>query len=187
MRKTTVISLAGAAFGLMLSSCALPPTLTPDVAVLKIAPTQCGAANNPKRIKEFVDSEMGKEIHRIRDAELIVLGTVSRVAPELHEQGVRTVVTVSVERCIKGPCADTTSFYVPGADLGDRSLDPHPALTFRPGDRAVLLLGGLNDRSTGEDLPEVRPPLRYTVDHEGQVVRKRIPVEQFIAELTEIL
>lgn len=175
------------ALALVVSGCAQPPSLTPDVTVLRIAPTQCGAKKSTKRVQEYIDSEVQKEIDRIRDADVIVLGTVTQVAPELHEQGIRTVITMSIERCIKGPCGDSTRFYVRGARFGDHTHKLHPALTFRPGDRGVVLLGGSDDRSTGNDLPEVRPELRYTVDHDGLVVRKRIPIEQFIAELGEIL
>ena len=186
MRSVIEIFLVCGAMVLMASGCAQPPTLTPDVAVVRIAPTQCGAEESPKRINEFIESEVRKETRRIRGSDLIVLGTVSRVAPELHDEGIRTVVTMSVEQCVKGSCADSTRFFVPGAHFGDRTHKLHPALTFRPGDRAVVLLRRA-DAGAEDDMPQLHPEQRYTLDHDGLVVRKGIPVEQFIVELGRIV
>jgi hypothetical protein len=185
VRSVTVILFMAGALALMVSGCGQPPTLTPDAAVVRTAPTQCGAENSPKRIQEFIEAQVRKETRLIRMSDLIVLGTVSRVAPQLHDEGIRTVVTMSVERCVKGSCADSTRFFVPGAHFGDRTHKLHPALTFRPGDRAVVLLGRA-DRSAGDDLPELHPEQRYTLDHDGLVVRKGIPIDQFIVELERI-
>jgi hypothetical protein len=179
--------LATAILVLLAFGCVEPPSLTPDVAVLRIAPTQCGAEQSPKRIKDYIDSEVEKEIRRIRDADLIVLGTVARATPELHEQGIRTVITMSVERCLRGSCDDSTRFYVSGGRFGDHTHKLHPALAFRPGDRALVLLRVSDEQSTGHDLPELHPEQRYSLDHDGLVVRKRIPIEQFITELEELL
>lgn len=187
MRSSIAVVVVGGASVLFASGCGRPPSLTPDTAVVKIAATQCGADRSTKRVEDFIESEVRKETRRIRSSDLIILGTVRRVTPELDEEGIRTIVTMSVERCVKGSCRDSTRFFVPGARFGDRSHKLHPALEFRPGDRAVLLLNRPADGSGEGALPELHPDQRYTLDHEDLVVRKGIPVEQFIEELGRIV
>jgi hypothetical protein len=113
-------------------------------------------------------------------SDVIVLGTVertglTRVPPEGDGVWVVEVVLV-VEECLKGPCGERVTFFA-GTMQGAK---------YRQGERVlmVLVLRGRDDTRLLLGRHEME---KYLIDATNTVVRNGIPVEDFVAEVRELV
>jgi hypothetical protein len=166
----------------------LAAVLTVPPAALGVTPDPGVQAGGEKlRVKqsdsvavEYLRHQSTIEEMTFLTSDVIVLGTVeqtrlTRVPPEGDGRWLVEVVLV-VEECLKGPCGERVTFFawtMMGVEYqqGERVL---MALVLRGRDDTRLLLGRLESE-------------KYLIDATNTVVRNGIPVEDFVAEVRELV
>src|SRR6185295_16679047 len=94
----------------------------------------------PSRATTLIPADLGE---LSRDARAIVRGRVAALDPQWTEDRgtIETIVTLEVERYIKGALAPTLRFRVPGGDLGRFRSIVVGAPEFAVDERVVVFLG----------------------------------------------
>jgi hypothetical protein len=146
----------------------------------------------------------------VSEARTIVLGRIASLEPEWTEgrRGIETLLSIDVERTLKGSAGDSIVVRVPGGQMGPYLSVMPGAPRFAEGEEVVLFLAGappevphilalsqgvfrvVLDRNTGARLvvPEL---LRVSADGAVQVVRgdltrKPTPLGRFILDVRGI-
>jgi len=175
---------------LMGAVCAVGHALTPDLAVLRAAENMNARDPGDNLAREYVSTWVSKEERYISSADCVALGTVTELAVRSFGNPKRpslyTLVTLSVEQCLRGPCSDELEFVAAGGQIGSYAVEITPAAAYAEGDRCAVVLFW-EQSPHGRQLAGISPYSKYIVAGEGTVERKGIHIDQFLEELGELL
>jgi hypothetical protein len=115
-----------------------------------------------------------------RQAYSIIVGQVSEIAAQQEGNGyIHTLVSLAVERIIKGEVAQSLAVSVPGGTVNGQVLEVEDSPSFSQGERVVLFL-----EKTGGDSSVVGGIQgKFTIDDEGRV--GDVTLEQFIEQIRD--
>ncbi len=123
----------------------------------------------------------------VRDADLILIGTVASVKSELTQGKIFSFVTIWVSSKIKGelePGQNKIVVRFPGGTVGDIGMNVENSPNYKLDENVVVFLKRVSAESYFRTVASFQG--KFLIEN-NIVLRERLPVDQFVARIENII